>query len=62
MNKRPFHFEMTVEASSKSEAETIMKGLTVMASRLTPDELTKLAYIIKNDPAKTALAKKYLGV
>jgi nicotinate-nucleotide pyrophosphorylase len=62
MTKKPFEFEITVEANSKAEAETKMKALAVMVSRLTPEELSKLAHIIKNDPAKTTLAKKYLGV
>lgn len=62
MTKKTYEFEITVEASSQTEAETKMKALAAMVSRLTPEELSKLAHIIKNDPAKTALAKKYLGV
>jgi hypothetical protein len=62
MTKKNYEFEIAVEASSKTEAETKMKALAVMVSRLTADELSKLAHIIKNDPVKTALAKKYLGV
>lgn len=62
MTKKNYEFEISVEASSKAEAEAKMKALAVMVSRLTADELSKLAHIIKNDPVKTALAKKYLGV
>jgi hypothetical protein len=62
MTKKNYEFEITVEASSKTEAEIKMKALAVLVSRLTAEELSKLAHIIKNDPVKTALAKKYLGV
>lgn len=62
MTKKTYEFDFAIEASSKSEAETKMAALAVMASRLSPEELTKLAHVIKNDPVKTALAKKYLGV
>jgi hypothetical protein len=62
MTKKTYEFDFTIEASSKGEAETKMAALAVMASRLSPEELTKLAHVIKNDPVKAALAKKYLGV
>lgn len=62
MTKKTYEFDFAVEASSKTEAETKMKALAIMASRLSPEELSKLAHVIKNDPVKTALAKKYLGV
>ncbi|HBF89371.1 MAG TPA: hypothetical protein DDX39_12085 [Bacteroidales bacterium] len=60
MNK--YAFKITIEASNENDAETKMKALTVLASKLTEKELDKLAWIIKNDPAKTKLAKQYLGV
>ncbi len=55
-------YEINIEASSEKEADSKMKSLTVLASRLTEKELAKLADIIKNDPVKTAMAKKALGV
>ncbi len=62
MKKKTYEFEMAVEASSQEEAESKMQALAALVSGLTPEELKKLAHIIKHDPAKTALAKKYLGV
>lgn len=57
-----YQYEISIEANSENEAEAKMKALTVLASRLSEKELTKLAHVIKHDPVKTALAKKYLGV
>lgn len=57
-----FNYTMSIEASSKQEADTKMKALTILASHLNAKELDKLAWIVKNDPAKTALAKQALGV
>ncbi len=60
MNK--YQYDISIEAKSESEAEAKMNALTTLASKLSEKELTKLAHVIKNDPIKTALAKKYLGV
>lgn len=57
-----FSYDISVEAKSEEEATDKMKALTALASKLTEKELTKLAHIVKHDPVKTALAKKYLGV
>lgn len=57
-----FAYTIQIEASTEKEADTKMQALSTMASRLTARELDKLAWIIKNDPAKTAIAKKALGV
>ena len=55
-------YTITIEAKNEQEANTKMQALTTLASRLSEKELSKLAYVIKNDPVKTALAKRYLGV
>lgn len=60
MNK--YRYDISIEAKSESEAEAKMKALTLLASKLSEKELTKLAHVIKHDPVKTMLAKKYLGV
>lgn len=60
MNK--FHYDITIEAQSGSDADAKMTALTTLASKLSQVELTKLAHVIKHDPVKTTLAKKYLGV
>lgn len=60
MAKHTYNF--SIEAPTEQEAETKMKALTVLASKLNTKELDKLAHIVKNDPVKLALAKKALGV
>lgn len=59
---KKFHYDISVEAKTETEADAKMTALTILASKLSQAELTKLAQVIKNDPVKTALAKKYLGV
>lgn len=59
---KKFNYEISIEAGSEDEAGQKMTALITLASGLKPQELTKLAHVIKNDPVKTALAKKYLGV
>ena len=56
------HYDIVIEAATESEADTKMAALTILASKLTAQELKGLAHIVKTDPAKTAMAKKYLGV
>ncbi len=57
-----FKYDIAIEATTPTEADTKMKALVVLASKLSAKELEKLAHIVKTDPAKTALAKSYLGV
>lgn len=57
-----YSYELEIAANTEKEADTKMKALTVLASKLNEKELEKLSDIIKNDPVKTALAKKALGV
>ncbi len=59
---KKFNYEICIEAGSEEEAQLKMMALITLASKLKEHELTKLAHIIKHDPIKTALAKKYLGV
>ncbi|MEI9909780.1 MAG: hypothetical protein WDO71_08940 [Bacteroidota bacterium] len=59
---KKYQYEISIEAKTETEAQSKMRALVVLASRLSDKELTKLAHIIKHDPVKTALAKKYLGV
>jgi hypothetical protein len=56
-----FSYAIMVEAATKAEADTKMRALTVLASKLSAKELDKLAWVVKNDPVKTALAKQALG-
>lgn len=59
---RKYQYDISIEARSESEADNKMKALTTLACKLSEKELIKLAHIVKTDPVKTALAKKYLGV
>ncbi len=59
---KKFSYDITIEAPNEAEADTKMKALTILASKLSAKELDKLAWIVKNDPVKTAIAKKALGV
>lgn len=57
-----FNYEINIEASTEAEADTKMKAITVLVKKLKSNELAKLAHIVQNDPIKTAMAKKALGV
>lgn len=57
-----YNYEINIEANAESEATAKMQAVAVLVSKLSEKELSKLAHIIKHDPVKTALAKKYLGV
>lgn len=56
------NFTLTIEAKSDTDAEQKVKSLIILASKLSSKELDKLAYVVKNDPIKTALAKRYLDL
>lgn len=58
---KKFHYDLSLEAKTENEANSKMQSLTTLASKLSEKELLQLAHVIKNDPIKTALAKKYLG-
>ncbi|MFI5195708.1 MAG: hypothetical protein ACHQD8_01340 [Chitinophagales bacterium] len=57
-----YEYDMKVEAKTEKEADEKMKALTTLASKLSGKELSGLAHVVKNDPAKTALAKRYLNL
>jgi hypothetical protein len=59
---KSYKYQVTLEEKTETEADAKIEALTVLAKKLTVKELSKLAHVIKNDPIKTALAKKYLGV
>lgn len=60
MNK--YSYDLDISARTEQEADTKMKALTVLAARLSDKELEKLAYVVQNEPGKTALAKRALGL
>ena len=55
-------FEISIEASSSEEAMEKLKAASVLIQKLKAQEIKKLADVVKNDPIKTALAKKALGL
>lgn len=57
-----FSYTLTIAAKEKTEAESKMKALSVLAGRLTTKELQKLADVVQNNPVQTAMAKKFLGL
>lgn len=57
-----FNYDITVEAPTENEADSKMKAASVLLAKLNTNEISKLAHIVQNDPVKTALAKKALGV
>ena len=58
---RKFKYELSIEATNETDAEMKIKALVVLASKLKPHELEKMAHVLNHDPVKTALAKKFLG-
>lgn len=60
MNK--YSFEVSIEAKTKGEAEVKLFAASVLMQKLTAREIAKLADVVKNDPMKTSLAKKALGL
>ena len=59
---KDYNYNIRIPAVLEKEADEKIAALAILASHLTAKELTKLAHIVKTDPVKTALAKKYLGV
>jgi hypothetical protein len=57
-----FEMELSFQARDKQEAATVMKSLAVMARKLKPRELEKLAEVVESKPVTLAIAKKYLGL
>lgn len=60
MNK--YSFDISIEANSQEEAYSKLKAASVLMQKLKPNEITRLAEVVKNDPIKTTIAKKALGL
>ncbi len=59
---KKYLYELTLEAKEEKEAESKMTALIDLVKGLSTAELIKLAHIVKHDPIKKSLAKKYLNV
>lgn len=57
-----YKYNITLQANSKEEAIKKMQAITALLDELNEKELSKLAYVVKNDPMKTKMAKMALGV
>lgn len=59
---KSYTYKFALEEKSEQDADAKIEALSTLAKKLTVKELSKLAHVVKTDPVKTALAKKYLGV
>jgi hypothetical protein len=59
---KEYNYNIRIPALLEKEATEKIAALAILATNLSAKELTRLAHIVKNDPVKTAMAKKYLGV
>ena len=60
MNK--YNFDVSIEAQTQGEAEVKLLAASVLMKKLKAREIAKLADVVKNDPVKTTIAKKALGL
>lgn len=60
MNK--YSFDVNIEAETQAEAEVKLSAASTLMQKLKAREIAKLAEVVKNDPVKTALAKRALGL
>lgn len=57
-----YSFEIEIEAASELEATEKLKSASILMQKLKAHEIKKLAEVVKNDPVKTSLAKRALGL
>ena len=57
-----YNFEISIEASSAEDAQAKLKAASTLMQKLKTYELSKLADVVRNDPIKTTIAKKALGL
>jgi hypothetical protein len=57
-----FNFDVSIEAQTQGEAEVKLASASVLMQKLKAREIAKLADVVKNDPVKTSIAKKALGL
>jgi hypothetical protein len=57
-----FNFEVSIEAVTQQEAEVKLTAASTLMQKLRAREIAKLADVVKNDPVKTTIAKKALGL
>lgn len=57
-----YSFEVNIEAATQQEAEVKLLAASTLMQKLRAREIAKLADVVKNDPVKTTIAKKALGL
>ncbi len=57
-----FDFEIQIPANSVDEATRKANAGAVLIKELSIAELEKLAHIVRHDPDKRAMARRFLGV
>jgi len=57
-----YSFEINIEAQTEQEASVKVQAASTLMQKLAAREIAKLAEVVKNDPVKTTLAKKALGL
>lgn len=57
-----FSYDAVLTEKSQSDADMKMAGLMVLAAKLSAKEVDALAKVVKDDPAKTNMAKMALGL
>jgi hypothetical protein len=57
-----YTFEISIEALTQEDALQKIQAASTLMQKLSAREISKLAEVVKNDPVKTALAKKALGL
>ena len=57
-----FSYTINLETPTEAEAIAKMQAATILFKKLSAKEISKLADVVLNEPVKTAMAKKMLGL
>lgn len=57
-----YEFELKIQATSIEAATRKANAGAVLLENLSTEEIEKLAYVVRNEPEKLALARKFLGL
>ena len=59
---KAYKYDLAIHEHSEQEADSKIKSLSVLASKLSAKELERLAHVVEHEPLKLAMAKKGLGL
>jgi hypothetical protein len=57
-----FRYEITIQAATAQDAEEKLRAASMLMEKLQLREIKRLADVVQNDPVKTAIAKRALGL